>query len=777
MAEHFPLTKVALVKYITNSLLAENGKQPFLIARCQRRSSSLYPRVFKLIGDWLFALRGVSGLLYALAIATAMPLSTTAWSQEVEVHHSASSLDLASPAGRWGDARLKPIAIQGKVVRTDGSPEANAVVYFKSNALQGIHASLSTDENGEFATELHVRPESIGNIRIWAVSLDKQRAGMWRISNESAQRQPVDQQKQEIEIVSEELRTAKVQVVDRAGEPITSASVGIRFGYPHVFGGFQTNADGEATIPIPKSGRIETCVAWKDFEGLDFKRYVLDRDSQRDMNAVPASFPFDEGETLVLAGSQTLRVSTIDEEGDALADVHLHVWLLRKPGKSEYLNLSYFSDELSERTGEDGIASFDWFPKWQEALTTVWPSKQGYERTRGNFEPLVDDGFLQIKMPRLGAISGKVVNAEGVPVAGIQIEAAGAGFDVDHAREQTHTDNEGRYELSVPPNQIYLVNVRDSDFVANAKSGFAILPGQSFEGCDFVLRSPTVVAGHLTDESTGEPLGSQIVHVCQYGLRLEELPGETLPNPTRSRKVVCPMLYYDCETDRNGRFEFHLGDGRFDIRPPDQSKAEGFVIAGEENLEINVVAPSPPPEMNLLGIVVDAETGKPMGNVNVRGSSRAPRGKDWRAVSQEDGNFRVRRRLEASYVHALDEDGKKGAIASIDAADRNLLLRLRRLGSASGQLKIADGALEDTPTKLTYGVQMPSEDEGSQSYVFGRTTALAEDGTFELTDLVPGWEYVVYFITKDNRFHIVSEVTVEAGQHKSLGERGYPSGS
>jgi hypothetical protein len=63
--------------------------------------------------------------------------------------------------------------------------------------------------------------------------------------------------------------------------------------------------------------------------------------------------------------------------------------------------------------------------------------------------------------------------------------------------------------------------------------------------------------------------------------------GIELPNPEKERYHVQPTAVYSARADADGAFEFFLGDGNFDIRPPEQDRFDRFVIAGEDTKELH----------------------------------------------------------------------------------------------------------------------------------------------------------------------------------------------
>src|SRR5690606_31805419 len=118
--------------------------------------------------------------------------------------------------------------------------------------------------------------------------------------------------------------------------------------------------------------------------------------------------------------------------------------------------------------------------------------------------PHEDNGEVQvIKLDRLIPVRGRATFADGQPAPGIKIDASGSGPSRNGShgggsRKQAETDENGHYELLVPPYQGYVVAVEDAKWGAQQRSGFAVMPGPAIEEIDFVLRPATRLFGRVT---------------------------------------------------------------------------------------------------------------------------------------------------------------------------------------------------------------------------------------------------------------------------------------
>ncbi len=665
---------------------------------------------------------------------------------------------------------IKPIAVSGRVLGTDGQPAADAKVTIRTHSPDGpVQTDATAGDDGQFEAVIRVKQELLPSVRVQASSADGSAIGYFRF--------PWNGEKEDadaVEIKLETTRQAAVKVVDGDGKPVSGARVAIQLGYPITIPEMATDESGRVELRLPESERIEAAIAWKAGVGLDFRLYRVSRYQRADVNAKPPEFP-PEGETLTLDGTSPLTVRVVDDDGKPVSGVRLYPWLLRKDRMSDSLNLSCFSESFSQHSDEKGETTFAWMPSWQQTPLTVWPTAPGFSRLRGDYDPQTGSGRLEMQLDRLVPIRGRVVDADGKPRGDVTIEARGAGYAMDSGSASTLTDQDGRYELLVPPDQIYLVIVRDDQWAASPHDGFAVRKNEPIEQKDFVLRKATRVFGTLTDEKSGKPLPDQRVIIYQYGQDLHSMQGVTLPNPENSRSYVRPTQFHNATTDEQGRFEFALGDGEFDIRPPRQEKADKFTINGQPDLELQVTTKIRQ-EVELVGLVLSAESQEPLAGVRVSGVPQRFSSRDWQAETGEDGKFRVKRFREPTYVHAISADGRWGTIQQIGEEQNAFVMQLQEVGSAAGRLLETDSDDPAGKTKIRYGVRVPDENGRSWSYRFGGLIATQSDGTFHLPAMVPGWEYTLNLESRaDGSIPTLTRVTVAAKESAQLGDLSIPA--
>ncbi|TWT83110.1 Nickel uptake substrate-specific transmembrane region [Planctomycetes bacterium CA13] len=669
-----------------------------------------------------------------------------------------------SHGSAFADSDLVSVDVTGTVVSPDGNVATNANVRFSLPSGK-LDKAVKTDDDGKFQLLLEVKKAALKGVVIRAESSDGKQLSVSRFSSDN------DSVTTEgIEIQLSETKEGSIQVLDANGAPVDDASVAVQLRWPNTISGIRTDDSGRVTFRYPETDRVNSVVAWKDNVGLDYRVYSLSRRQRSDALAKVPEFPTDDAQTLRLEGTASLRVRISDDSGQPIPNVQTYVWLLNKESESNQLNLSYYTDQFAQSTDENGEVVFPWIPAWQKTMLQVWPSADEFGRSRGTYDPATGNGLLEMQLTRLVPIRGKVTDPDGNAVSKITVVARGEGYSMDDSSDSATTDDEGNYELHVAPEKIYLVVVKDMKWAAAPQTGFAVRANEPVEGKDFVLREATRVYGTLSEEGSGEPISNQRVIVYQYGEELNSLEGVELNNPENSRRWVNPMLTFNETTDEQGHFEFALGDGSFDIRPPQQEKSEKFEIAGEAELKLNVTTVLRK-EVELTGKVTEKETDDPVGSAKLEGVAQNFSGEDWQAATNAEGMFRVMRQKESTYVHVVGRGTELAAIAIVKPEQTKLEVKLEPTGSVTGRL-LSDETKEPwADKKINYGVDVPSDTGSSWSTRFGDSVVTDEEGRFEIDGLVGGWDYSVNLgTTEEGMYHSLPDFSVETGEAKDLGD-------
>lgn len=668
----------------------------------------------------------------------------------------------------FGDHNVEPIEIQGQVLDVNSKPASRAVIHLTGYSVKSAtwSASITTGEEGRFRVRLRVKTETLPQLKLAAISADNSQMAFHRFpwnNDKNATPEPIT-----IQLVA--ARVVRLKVVDKSGVPIKQANAAVSLPFPNVTDPTQTGADGIAQFVIPTGERINAVVSWKDNAGLDYRLYELARDQKANAITKAPEFPETGIETLILDGASPVSVKVLDDYGVPLKNVTVYPWLLAKPSQNDQLNLAFFLQAFAQQTNDDGITTFGWIPSWQTRMIQFWPGAKGHDRQRGTFMPGKDGSRLEIILKKLVPIRGHVRDTSGAPVAEATVTAAGAGYTVDDGREMAVTDQDGAYELLVPPDQIYLVVASAKGLASAPQTGFAVFKGKPVEGKDFVLRAATRIHGKLVDQETQQPIAGGNVFVYQYGQDLHSMKDVVLPNPENSSKYVRPSTTYQTKSDAQGQFELFVGDGNFDIRPPQQETVETFQIAGESERQF-VVKTKLSKQVELIGKVQDKSTNLPLAGATVFGISRSDGGRDWQATTTQNGEFRVMQFPAATYVYAVSADKKLAAIVEVKEKQLSVALNLQPVGTARGRLLLTGTNEPWGGQAVHFGVQVPDENNQTWSNRFGGRTMTAADGTFELAGLVPGWKYELQMESRSNgTIPGLGEVLAQPGEAIQIGD-------
>lgn len=669
-----------------------------------------------------------------------------------------------------GDADIEPYLVTGKVLNVSGQPAANSTIVFtlySTKTRLEDTLTVTTNDAGEFRVRMRHEKNALPYVRIMAMNADKSEMGAFRFpwsADENKASEPIT-------IQLARTRTVQIKVIDSEGAPIENAFAAIGLASPHNTERVQTNQEGVAAFVIPENERIESAVAWKDQAGADYRHYTLPRNQVADTNAKAPEFPAENMETLKLESAAPITVMVTDDDGKPLEGVAIEPWLLKKTSEPDDLNLSLFQSAFRQQTTTDGTATFAWMPSWQTNALVFWPRAEGFVRERAIYETGTNAGQFKITLKRLVPIRGTVRNPDGVPASGVVVTASGRGYGDENGSDTTKSGADGRYELLVYPDQIYLVVASSEGFASAPQTGFAVYPNQPVEGKDFTLRTATRIHGRLVDEADQSPIAGRHVVIDQKGQNLRSMTGVSLPNPEQDNRSVYPRVSHAALTDADGRFELFVGDGTFvittglELMPPDE-----FEITGEAEREF-LVTTKITRKVELRGVVRDEATGEPLENARVVGIPRNSLSRDWLANTTSTGEFVVQRDSGAVFIHAESPDKTLGAIAEVSEEQTHVELNLQPVGEANGRLLTFDTKEPWGKQKIIFAVQIPCENDRLWRNGFGGEGITNDDGTFELSGLVPNREYALKMESRpDGSTQKIGTVTIAPGQTVNLGD-------
>ena len=358
--------------------------------------------------------------------------------------------------------------------------------------------------------------------------------------------------------------------------------------------------------------------------------------------------------------------------------------------------------------------------------------------------------------PEKGAtasISGKVkIKDKGV--AGVVVFAERQGYGRGQGAPHATTDQTGNYRITnVPAGTYSIIPMAPSfaleDYVVN--NAVAVGEGESVEDINFTMVPGGVITGKISD-ADGKPLIEQYVYVMpadigQFrGVRFEG------PQRTDDRGI------YRVFGLRPGKYRVHIGineslpgDSRTPYRqtfyPSVTDAAKATVIEvteGSEAENIDIVAGRPITTFKVSGRVVDAETGKPLGNLNYGVYQSTEHGGSSRTGSNStnaNGEFRLDNVLPGKYsVFIVPRDsGVRDDSVSFEVVDRDvtdLVIKAAKGSSVTGVISFEEESKSVfKPNELYVSAWM----EGAEQSFGGHTSQQVKpDGSFRINGLRKG---------------------------------------
>jgi protocatechuate 3,4-dioxygenase beta subunit len=476
---------------------------------------------------------------------------------------AACGLLLAGSPVPAADDLARQAVLMGKVVDEAGNPIAGATV-----AAPGREDARpeTTDNDGGFRLML-VAPAR-GRMMFIELSAWGRDGRIGFLVADPEKPEPV-------RIVLTPPRQLAVRVLDEDGQPVADAEVEILGVLRRLCDG-RTDAQGRWVGRVPAGERVWIVSARKAHVGFDYAHKVRPRGPQEPL-------------TLTLDGARTLRVKAVGRDGKPIAGVKVGPLVIQKPGHPPSgINLSGTSESWPV-TGEDGTVTLDWLPgRFERALQII--IRSGDYSTRDAVTYLSADDpadELTITLLPIERLSGRVTHADGRPAAGILVSADGRGPGNRTFYGAARTGADGRYTMSVYSEQAYVIAVTDDRWGAPYRAGVVVRADKSVDGIDFVLGRATRLHGRVMVGKDGRPVPKAEVWLNLGGGRF---PEELWVEGRREDRFYSPasMILWD-QTDGDGRFEFHIGPGEYELcgpRGPKPVKVKLTVPAADPPAEI-----------------------------------------------------------------------------------------------------------------------------------------------------------------------------------------------
>ena len=641
----------------------------------------------------------------------------------------AASLYAAEEAPWYNpDAAIK--AICGTVVDETGKPVPDIRI-----VECGVDepASVHTDENGNYTFP----PNRTRRAGLLAENADRSLLGFWLDRTTAGKLNP------DTTIVLKPVRTITGTVKNEKGEPIAEAQIIATTSMSEVVR-TQSDSNGEFLFQYPADVPMEAILALKNGVGFDYI-WTLEAPTDDEYRAYgsegnPAARKKSDGPfALTLDGVKPVRFQCVDDSGEPLAGVEIHPWLFSKPGRPDHLNVGI--SQYKRTADADGNVVFDFFPTWEKTVVTFWAGKKGFLNHRIDLSPENFERINTVKMRKAIVLRGTLRLPDGTPVEQWSIYARGDDEFIEHRM----TDDQGRYEIMVPPNRnIHLSAQRsaeisvqeiEKDWIAVPKWNLATGNDPIFVQ-DITLEKGTRIFGTATAGPDKEPASGAYIVFWRQEKNEDAAEGE---EPFRN---VTTGEWRRIETD--GTYEFWLTPGHYELRLQSGGAhfSEPQQIAVEQGVEQTVDFHTEKRKVQTARKI----RGKALFGTDptntVPGVSVSFRSYDWQIKgdlkTDEKGEFEILARNDPVYVEAMTPGDQFGRVVIVQPDEEEFTVSLEPTASVRG--KLIDSRSEKPPVgrSVTYSINIPDSNDRVFSTSFERETKTNENGEYELRNLPTG---------------------------------------
>lgn len=504
--------------------------------------------------------------------------------------------------------------IAGQVVDQDGNPVPGAKLTGLNVSVIASSPPVIADEEGKFRTK-NLTPH-ISKVDLRVESSDGKlhtRFSHERRKLDLLRDEDWDSYLQNLKIIVAPAFEVSVQVVDGEGNPVADAFVGARGPNSFTVRG-KTNQKGEATIELKAANTCDFVFAYKDGEGMDYKSFTKRTPGQTGIQRLP--FP-DGRITLVLDGAEPLEVTVLNEDGQPSRATYIAFPDLVKESEPSGINPSTFLRPGGAGTNPSGKVRFGWFPHWYTQPMELGARKEsavigsakyfpkGYEGDDPEAnESDIGSGQIIIHTksvePDGVLVRGRIVDTDGRPVPAAAITAGAGGYIGPGVSEMGFSDRNGSFEIRLTPGFAYILTQIRSEKVTDTTPAFTVTDGKPVEGITLTQQPhATRLHGQVTDRA-GKPVRNIQVYCIGIDDDLKRLTSLNLPNPQNLTRPRVPAILHTTQVDQEGRYQFHLGPGRYMIQPVSASGqaysglSPAFTIEDEKELVKDLTYNGPP---------------------------------------------------------------------------------------------------------------------------------------------------------------------------------------
>jgi protocatechuate 3,4-dioxygenase beta subunit len=397
--------------------------------------------------------------------------------------------------------------------------------------------------------------------------------------------------------------------------------------------------------------------------------------------------------TLVLAPGVALEGSVVDTAGKPVEGAAIHV--AETVDTSFPFPLPVGDEEPAALSGSDGFFRVEDLRGGSTVSLTVL--RTGYVAGEAKGVQVPAERPVRIALQQVGAISGRVVDPDGDPVAGASVRVDTGRFMMRTTAfpMMDRTAADGSFRIAeVTPGPIDLV-ADASGWQTGSVAGLELRGGEEKRGIEIRLEPAAILRGRVLAPS-GRPLPDAQVMVAPED---------------RQRG------FHSATTDAEGRYELDSlppGLRTLEASHPDHGSArrQVEVRVGETSFDFTLEEGN-----EVSGRVVD-DAGVPVAGAQVW---LAGAGRPASTMSQSDGGFRFAAVADGSYRAGVDKEGfarsDRVPVTVAGSSVEGLELRLSRGGALAGRITGVEAAELARVQVVAWGNGMPLggrvEPEGS----------------------------------------------------------------
>lgn len=644
-------------------------------------------------------------------------------------------------------------AVSGRVVDVDEKPIAGARVVAVDRRIPDVETT--TNAEGEFRLSL---PADASSVKLTVTD-----APGTRLWVDRAARAPSG--KSERKVVLAPAREVAVEVVDAQGGPIEGATVLSRQRYLDVEL-LKTDRRGTARLRLPGNSASSIgagptfIIAFKSGAGYDY--FSTDHRDESNYPKGPVEIP--PQLKLSLTGARTVRVQAIDTAGQPVPGVSFGPWYVNRVGNPGDMNFAG-TDVFRSQADERGVATFDWLPLDFKRGVTFRCDAGGFATPDPLTVQADDPGSdFQLRLLRQTVLAGRVLLPDGRPAAGISVQARGAGVTFHGGHGLARTGADGRFKMSVAPDQAYIVSAERENLIVS-RIGVIVREKQPVEDVELKLAEGTILTGQITRGPEKKPVAGQHVQLQLEGGAVPE-PIEKLRRPGDNTWHAMTLTWGQ-SSDAEGRFRFIVGPGNYALFGPRHAEPAQFKVADEKVVVRDFHLPRED-EVPFNGLVVDT-SGKPVPQAAVVGYYATARIKRFMFTSETDaqGRFQIQRETQPLVIHVISKDRALALVARSEQDETERRFELQPTATARGRLlDVAGAPIPGGVVGYTVRVHQGGKDDPWMD-AFGGEARAGEDGKYELPHLARGADWFVDHERWElKRFRIEEPGDVDLGDTK-----------